>query len=258
MSDTETHRFDPIKATAAYQMVAEAIEREITAGRLRPGDEIGTEAELVGQFGVNRSTVREGIRVLEQSGLVRRETGRKLFVCTPHYRNLSSRMSRAMIISAVTFRELLETAMVLELGAVEAAVANATRQDIAALNANQEQAEAAVANPSDLAQIDTKFHELIARISGNRVLQLAREPAALLFFPTSEMICRKVPQGGRRMVDAHRQIIDAIDARDTERARVWMRRHVTDWRKGFERAGRNIDDPVEHAFDHDPSFQPGV
>lgn len=251
MSDNALNRFEPIKAPSAYEMVAEAIEREITSGRLKPGDEIGTEAELVRQFGVNRSTVREGIRVLEQSGLVRREAARKLFVCTPHYRNLSSRMSRALIISEVTFRELFETAMVLELGAIESAVANATADDLDALEHNQGLAEAAVADPVRLAEIDTRFHELIAHASHNRVLELAREPAALLFFPTSEMICRKVPEGGRRMVDAHRELIDSIHRRDLERARLWMARHVTDWKKGFERTGRHIDEPVERSLDQE-------
>ncbi|MBE0691970.1 MAG: FadR family transcriptional regulator [Aquamicrobium sp.] len=251
MSDNALNRFEPIKAPSAYEMVAEAIEREITSGRLKPGDEIGTEAELVRQFGVNRSTVREGIRVLEQSGLVRREAARKLFVCTPHYRYLSSRMSRALIISEVTFRELYETAMVLELGAIEGAVAAATDEDLAALEDNQRQAEAAVDDPMRLAEVDTDFHALIAHASHNRVLELAREPAALLFFPTSEMICRKVSEGARRMVDAHRELIDSIRARDVERARLWMARHVTDWKKGFERTGRSIDEPVERGFDQE-------
>ena len=253
MSEGGINRFEPIRAPSAYEMVAEAIEREITCGRLRPGDEIGTEAELVRQFGVNRSTVREGIRVLEQSGLVRRAAARKLFVCTPHYRNLSSRMSRALIIGEVTFRELFETTMVLELGAIDSAVANATDDDLAALDGNQEMAEAAVADPVQLAEIDTRFHELIARASHNRVLELAREPAALLFFPTSEMICRKVPEGARRMVDAHRELIGAIRRRDRDGARLWMTRHVTDWKKGFERTGRCIDEPVERSFDPEMS-----
>lgn len=251
MSDSALNRFEPIKAPSAYEMVAEAIEREITSGRLKPGDEIGTEAALVRQFGVNRSTVREGIRVLEQSGLVRREAARKLFVCTPHYRNLSSRMSRALIISEVTFRELYETAMVLEMGAIEGAVANAGADDLAVLEDNQRQAEAAVDDPLRLAEVDSNFHALIARASHNRVLELAREPAALLFFPTSGMICRKVPEGGRRMVDAHRELLDAIRARDLDRARLWMARHVTDWKKGFERTGRSIDEPVERGFDQE-------
>lgn len=249
MSDSDLHRFEPIKVPSAYEMVAEAIEREITSGRLKPGDEIGTEAELVRQFGVNRSTVREGIRVLEQSGLVRREAARKLFVCTPHYRNLSSRMSRALVMSEVTFREIYNASVVLEIGAIEGAVENATDEEICGLEENQAQSEAVVDDPVKLAELDSKFHSLIARASHNRVLELAREPAALLFFPTSEMICRTVPEGSRRMVDAHRELIAAIRGRDPERARLWMRRHVRDWKKGFERTGRNVDEPVERSFD---------
>ncbi|ADZ70947.1 FadR/GntR family transcriptional regulator [Polymorphum gilvum] len=249
MADADVARFERIKVPSAYQMVAEAIEREIMAGRLRPGDEIGTEAELVRQFGVNRSTVREGIRLLEQGGLVQREAGRKLFVCLPQYRNLSTRMSRALVLHQVTFREVYDTAIVLEVASVEAAVDHAGEADIAALEDTQARLELAVGDPIRLAQIDTEFHALLARASGNRVLELAREPAALLFFPTSELIVRRVPQGASRMVAAHRHIIDALKARDKEQAIAWIRRHVADWKKGFERAGRDIDEPVERVVE---------
>ena len=47
MSDSHTERFDRIRVPAAYERVADAIEAEIVSGRLRPGDEIGTEAALV-------------------------------------------------------------------------------------------------------------------------------------------------------------------------------------------------------------------
>src|SRR6476659_6141328 len=101
-------RFERIKALPAYELVAEAIERKILSGSLRPGDPLGTEAELVKQFGVNRSTVREGIRLLEQGGLVRRDSSRRLWVGLPHYERLATRMSRALVLHEVTFRELYE------------------------------------------------------------------------------------------------------------------------------------------------------
>lgn len=244
-------RYDKIKVPSAYQMVAEAIEREIMSGRLRPGDQVGTEAELVRQFGVNRSTVREGIRLLEQSGLVQREAGRKLHVCPPRYRNLSSRMSRALVLGQVTFREVFDATLVLEIMSVEAAIDHATDSHIEALEANQQSAESEIdhADPSRIAQLDTDFHALLARASGNRVLELAREPSALLIFPTSELICRRVPEGAGRMIRAHRELIDALRARDKTRAATWMKRHVEDWKKGFERAGRDMDEPVERVIE---------
>ena len=70
----------------------------------------------------------------------------------------------------------------------------------------------------------------------------------MLFFPTTELICRRVPEGAQRLVEAHRHIIDAVKARDGEAAALWMSRHVSDWQKGFERAGRDLDEPVERVF----------
>ena len=248
-------QFDKIRVPSAYQLVADAIEKEIIAGRLSPGDAIGTEAELVRQFGVNRSTVREGIRVLEQSGLVRRESGRKLFVCFPQYRTLSTRMSRALILHEVTFLELFHTAVVLEMSALEAAIQHADENDLAALNDVQLKVEASVSDPARLAKADAEFHSLIAHIARNRILELAREPAALLFTPTAELIFREIPEAASRTVVAHRQIIDAIAKRDCDLARTWMRRHINDWRIGFERTGQKMDEPVGPLFAHHASVE---
>ena len=121
-------RFERIKPRPAYELVAEAIERKILAGRLKPGDPVGTESELVRQFGVNRSTVREGIRLLEQSGLVSREPSRRLSVAVPHYHRLATRMTRALILQQVTFRELWHASRALEPAAVDQAMDNATEE----------------------------------------------------------------------------------------------------------------------------------
>src|SRR4029079_568282 len=131
-----TARFERIKARPAYEMVAEEIERQILSGTLRPGDPIGTESELVRQFGVNRSTVREGIRLLEQSGLVAREASRRLSVSVPHYHGLATRMSRALILQQVTLTALWHTSRALEPAAVDQAMDNATEKDLAGLATN--------------------------------------------------------------------------------------------------------------------------
>jgi len=248
MSVIAGERFEKIQVAPAYQLVAEAVEREIVLGRLRPGEPIGTEALLARQFGVNRSTVREGIRALEEGGFVQRGGDRKLYVCLPRYNRLSSRLSRALILQEVTFRELFVTALTLEIASVEGAAMAITPELLAALEDNQAQAEAVAHDAARLSEIDTEFHALVAKASANRVLQLAREPAALLFFPTTELICRRLPEGAPRLLAAHRHIIDALRLADTAAASLWMRRHVDDWRKGFERAGRDLDESVERVY----------
>lgn len=243
-----SERFEKIQVPAAYRLVAEAIEREILVGRLRPGEAIGTEAELGRQFGVNRSTVREGIRALEEGGYVRRGSDRRLYACLPRYSRLSSRMSRAMVLHEVTFRELYGATVALEMAVIEHAVAAISDEQIDALEANIAGMADVMDDPVRLSEMDSDFHGLLAKGCSNRVLELAREPTGLLFYPTTELVCRRVPEGARRMVEAHAAIVAALRARDVQAATTWMRRHLVDWRKGFERAGRDLDEPVERVY----------
>lgn len=240
--------FPRIAPTPAYRLVADAIEERILSGRMRPGEPIGTEAELVRQFGVNRSTVREGIRLLEQDGLVRRESNRRLSVGLPHYDRLATRATRALVLSAVTFRELYEAALALQLATIEGAVERASHEQIAAMEDNIARTAAVLDDPEAVSALDREFHDLIGQASGNRALQLAREPSDLLVAPTTRLVLERVKEGPARLVEAHRRILAAIRARDRDEARLWARRHIVDWRKGFERAGNDLDQPIDRLY----------
>jgi GntR family transcriptional regulator, transcriptional repressor for pyruvate dehydrogenase complex len=247
MSETQ-EKFRRIKATPAYRLVAEAIERRILSGAIRPGEPIGTEAELVEQFGVNRSTVREGIRLLEHDGLIRRESNRRLSVGLPHYDRLATRSSRALILHEVTFRELYEAALALQTATMEGAAERATPAMIEAMERNIALTAEAIQDVEKVATLDTEFHALVGKASGNRVLQLAREPSDLLVFPTTKLVLAQVKEGPARLLEAHRMMVDAIRRKDRDAARTWARRHINDWRKGFERAGNDIDQPIDRIY----------
>lgn len=59
------------------------LRRSILSGRLKPGELVGTEFGFAEQWKLARSTVRRGIDVLIQEGLLERQPGRGLFVCSP-------------------------------------------------------------------------------------------------------------------------------------------------------------------------------
>jgi len=61
-------------------------------------------------------------------------------------------------------------------------------------------------------------------------------------------VLSQVKEGPARLLEAHRQMLDAIMRRDKEAARLWARRHINDWRKGFERAGNDLDQPIDKIY----------
>ena len=241
-------KFSRISSTPAYKLVAQAIERDILSGKLRDGEPLGTETELATQFGVNRSTVREGIRLLEHGGLIRRDSSRRLWIGLPGVEGLAERMTRALVLHEVTFRELYEASLALQIATVEAAVERATPEQIGQLEHNVALTEAQLGDPAAVAKLDGEFHTLVGEASHNRVLQLAREPSELLVVSSTELVLGKVPEGGPRLLHAHRMYIDAIRRRDKQAARLWTVRHLNDWRRGFERAGRDLDSPIDRIY----------
>ena len=62
-------------ATPRYLVVAQALMRDIEAGKFEVGAMLPTEVELCEQFGVSRHTAREAIRRLTDAGLVSRRAG---------------------------------------------------------------------------------------------------------------------------------------------------------------------------------------
>ena len=104
--------YERIVPRPAYKVVSDAIEAKIAAGELKVGDRLPTEADLSSALGVNRSTVREGIRLLEESGIVERRAGRRLFVVVPSTFDLAERTSLALQLARISFRELWEVMMV--------------------------------------------------------------------------------------------------------------------------------------------------
>ena len=241
-----SQHFEQIQSVPAYAQVADAIEKKIMDGTFSVGETIGTETELAEQFGVNRSTIREGIRYLEQSGLLKRNTSRRLVVSLPQYSRLVSRVNRALILNRTTFREIWEASLAIEPATVEMAAGRLSLEDLEILEGNLSEAEALRKNADRQFELDTEFHVLVAKAAKNRVIQLSREPSSLLYGAILKQIQKHVPQAIDRNIEAHRKIFKAFSTGDAREARKWMEVHLQDWRRGFEMAGFDLDDPISN------------
>ncbi len=144
----------------------------------------------------------------------------------------------------MSFAELWNVARAIEPLAASLAATNATPDDIARMQANWEATRAMVERGAPLVALDVEFQSLIAEAAGNRVLLLARAPVALLLYPALEPLIPRLPKAGPRMLEAHRQLLDAVVAVDAARAELWMARHLDDFRRAYELTGANMDTPV--------------
>jgi GntR family transcriptional repressor for pyruvate dehydrogenase complex len=237
--------FTKLDLAPAYRKVADVIAQMIDSGELKPGDWLPIETDLAEQFGVNRSTIREGLRVLEHEGLVRRD-GKRLRVAIPHYAELASRASRALVMHQITFRQLWEASSALESITVALASERIGEDGLRALEHNVAEMEARIEDADSVVSLDIEFHELLAEAAQNPALSLAREPISLLFYPAGKIILSRLGTQ-RRILDAHRKILALLVRRDGVGVREWMERHMADFKRGYERTGVSLDRPVNSA-----------
>ena len=229
---------------SAYRSVVRRIELKIMSGEWSVGDRVPAETTMAADFGVHRSTIREAVRVLEQNGLVRRHDGGKLlYVTAPREADISSKVTAAIVLQEISFFELWESMRCFEPVLAECAAQRIDAADLERLAINVEKTRAALQDKQSLVQLDIEFHQIIARASRNRALQLSREPISQLFYPAFLNVFSRL-NAGERLVLAHEKILQALRVRDAVEARSWMDKHIVDFRRGYELASLDIDAPV--------------
>lgn len=170
------------------------------------------ERQLAQDFGVSRTPVREAMAQLEREGFVRSIPRRGVYVV---------RKTKEEVIQLITAWAALESM------AARLITQNAKDEEIAQLRkmfATFEGGQAR-AHLDEYSEVNIEFHQTIVRMSGNQVLiQLAEN-----LFTHMRMIRRKTI-GEKNRVDKsirdHMNIIEALEARDTDRAETLVRDHA--------------------------------
>jgi GntR family transcriptional repressor for pyruvate dehydrogenase complex len=239
----------PVRVARAYEQLAAEIRGRILSGELAPGVRLPSETALATEAGVSRSTVREALRTLEEGGFLERVSPRILIV-----RQTAAgehvELTRVMRRTNVSFRHLHEALLVLEPELTRLATMRADALAIEALEANLEAQVASLADFDQWSRLDQDFHLKIAEISGNPALVLARAPVSDLLMPVLHrfMVSTKLT---RRALTLHERILEEIRAGDPEAAALMTRKHVDDFRAGWERAGLRLDLAVHELEERD-------
>jgi len=234
--------FEPIERAPAYMKVFRAIEEKITSGALKDGAHLPTEAELCGQFGVTRSTVREGLRLLEQTGLIARGPAKKFFIKRPAASDIAAATSKSFALGGVTFSEVWDALATLYPEAARLAARRLSDENVAELKKVSERLKAARdSNHEATVSAAVEFFQSISTGLENRVMAAMLQSLNLMIGESLRPVIARAPKAKDRILNAQRLLIEAFEARDADLAANWMAKHIADLKRGYEVAKVDMD-----------------
>lgn len=223
--------FQKIAAEKLASAVVRQIEHLILRGILRPGDRLPSERELSERLGVSRPSLREAVAELSGRGLISTRAGAGIYVADVLGNAFSPVLTRLFashedaLLDYISFRRDMEG-----LAAARAAV-QGSDTDLALVEAIFRKMEAAhdKRDPTDEAALDADFHMAIVEASHNVImLHMMRSMMDLLregvFYNRSVMFRQRTTRD--TLLDQHRAINEALQARDPEAARLAVEAHL--------------------------------
>jgi DNA-binding GntR family transcriptional regulator len=196
--------------------VYETLEELIIYGALAPGQHL-VEADIAKKLGVSRIPVREALQLLARDGWIDLRPRQGAFVHQPEMREVD---------------DVFSIRTLLEVESTRLAASKATNDSIQALRRLQQTGSEALARADEreLVMLNSQFHAHITRIGENEVLAglIARLDKRIRWY-----FAPVVKSRGSSSWKEHLEIVEAIAARDPDRASEAMRRHAERTRSAY-------------------------
>ncbi len=233
--------FQTIRRDRTSGLIVQQLEGAILAGHFRPGDRLPTERELAEQFRTSRSSVREGLRSLEQRGLieVRRGAAGGAFVAEPGAALVTEALNRLAQLGHFDLDQLYAARQLLEPALADLAAKNRTDEQVQALEIVLDEIRERVEQGLDTAEASHRFHLLIAEATGNPVLVLLTV-AILDVAARPDASIPHLPRPSTLVVFHHAEILKAIREGDRAVAESLTGAHLWEMRQRLlrEREGQ--------------------
>lgn len=210
--------WQPVGSASLSKRITDQVREALFAGRIGPGDFLGTEAALAARFGVSRVALREALHSLEASGIVEIRKGPKggVRIARGNPELFADILAIQLELIGVTPEEIFDAQTAIELAGVAAAARRATPEDHADLDrafaemiAHSGEFEAALESAM-------RFHEAMVAASHNRALTVQFKALRHVLHPLylrQHSLERHV-----RAIEEHRAILAAIKAGEAQRA----------------------------------------
>ena len=222
----ENH-FTSVKKQSISKVVAEQIKELIAGGNLKPGDKLPNERELAKIFGVGRLSLREGLRILEATGIVRTQYGvdSGTYVKEISTGELSEKLSEMLLFSSLTIEQLTEARLEISMITLKYFIRNAGQIELEALEACLKEGQEAFKAGRRTREKNLYFHELIAEGSKNPIfIMLHRSLIKILRYFLSKF--ESPPDHSRRVLENHKKTLRYLKEKNLEMACQSMKDHI--------------------------------
>ncbi|MCD9024586.1 FadR/GntR family transcriptional regulator [Cohnella silvisoli] len=218
MNSNSKVSFQTLNRTKLVDDVVIQLQKTISSGELQYGEKIPTEPELMQQFGVGRSTIREAVRVLVHAGLLEKKQGFGTFLSANSViqEPLEHRLRRAEIVEVYEVRKMLE----LEISRL--AAQRRDDQDLEQMRRHLDQRSAAInkGDTNGYLNADIEFHIAVAAASKNHVvIDLFRTFSSVLRDALDKLV--KDQEVHDPHTQYHEKLYEAIKDKDVAAAEHW-------------------------------------
>ncbi len=207
-----------------FERLRDTILDDIRAGKLTPGDKLPAERTLSDQYGISRHAVREALRTLEMSGVLRFTKGASggAFIRESTGDGVSQSIRDMIMLGRMPLADLVAVRINLLVHAIELAVVHATPEEFDELERNIDETEAAIALRDGVSSIGPvlEFNILLGRMSHNVVLAMLIDSLAMIMKDLLR-IYRLVTEVD--VIAPRRAIVAALRARDAATAVALLR-----------------------------------
>lgn len=205
--------------------VADRLQTRIIDQQLKVGMKLPTEPELMKDFGVSRTVVREAAALLVSRGIVEVRPRRGMTVRAPDGHGVAESLIAQLQMNNVSLPQLLQVRLTLECAIASLAAAERTEEDLQKLQSNLELMAAPDIDRSRTIELDIAFHELLSAATHNPFFLIVTRPINELL---RRLYIDKIGYMSLRekTCQEHRAIVVAISKRQPDVADRATREHL--------------------------------
>ena len=206
-----------------------AVRRFITTNRLKPGDALPSERDLALHLKISRPILREALQSLTSHGLIETKHGSPRRVRLFTYDQIVNGLVDHFHMSGLNLRQIIESRCALEVAALSFIIERATPTEIEGLRQIEVELEMTVEEGGDYRKIEQQWMEFYLEMTGNEMMSAMI--GVLRAFVEQPPFVDKVldrgfsPEERGQTMQTHRDLVDAIAARDLDWATRVMREH---------------------------------